>query len=225
MTGRNRGPGRGIVGTRGPLAGRVGGAGSGGAGSGAVVTACGPAAIRVAPDHLRVGDGYAATLAVTGYPAEVGLSWLEPVIGWPGRADVAVHIDPMPAVSAASGLRRQRARLESARRLDTNRGRLDDPLIEAAAEDAADLADRLARGQARLFRVGIYLTVHAPTRKALAAAVADVRAAAASVLLDTQPVTWRQLQGWSSTLPLGHDGLRLRRVFDTAAHHLIFVLD
>ena len=100
--------------------------------------------------------------------------------------------------------------------MDASRGRLDDPLIEAAAEDAADLADRLARGQARLFEVGIYLTVHAPTRADLAAAIADVRAAAASVLLDTQPVTWRQVQGWTSTLPLGHDGLRLRRV-STAA--------
>ena len=75
------------------------------------------------------------------------MAWLEPVIGWPGRVDVAVHIDPLPAEVAAAGLRRQRARLESARRLDADRGRLDDPLIEAAADDAADLADRLARGR------------------------------------------------------------------------------
>ena len=189
-----------------------------------LVVATGPAAVGVAGDHVRVGDGYAATLAVTGYPAEVGLSWLERVIGWPGRVDVAVHIDPLPASSAASGLRRQRARLESARRLDADHGRLDDPLIEAAAEDARDLADRLARGQARLFRVGVYVTVHAPTRADLATAVADVRAAAASVLLDTQPVTWRQLQGWASTLPLGHDGLRLRRTFDTDALAAAFPL-
>ena len=186
--------------------------------------AAGPSAVRVAADHLKVGDGFAATVAVTGYPAEVGLSWLEPVIAWPGRVDVAIHIDPLPTASAASGLRRQRARLESARRLDAGRSRLDDPLIEAAAQDAQDLADRLARGQSRLFRVGIYLTVHAPTRAELAAAVADVRAAAASVLLDTQPVTWRQLPGWASTLPLGHDGLRLRRTFDTDALAAAFPL-
>ena len=194
------------------------------AAGGGLLVAVGPAAVGVAGDHVRVGDGYAATLAVTGYPAEVGLSWLEPVIGWPGRVDVAIHIDPLPTVSAASRLRRQRARLESARRLDADRGRLDDPLIEAAADDARDLADRLARGQAHLFRVGIYLTVHAPTRADLAAAVADVRAAAASMLLDTQPVTWRQLQGWASTLPLGHDGLRLRRTFDTDALAAAFPL-
>ena len=37
----------------------------------------------------------------------------------------------------------------------------------------------------------------------LAVRVAEVRDLAASMLLDTVPVTWRQLQGWISTLPLG----------------------
>src|SRR6266545_1336226 len=63
-----------------------------------------------------------------------------------------------------------------------------------------------------------------PTRDDLIQAVAEVRAAAASVLLDTQPATWRQLQGWTSTLPLGHDGLGMRRVFDTDALAMAFPL-
>src|SRR5207248_2792197 len=102
--------------------------------------------------------------------------------------------------------------LESSRRLDADKGRLGDPTTDAAAEDAAELAERLARGQVRLFRVGVYLTVHAPTQDDLIQAVAEVRAAAASVLLDTQPATWRQLQGWTSTLPLGHAGLGMPRL-------------
>ncbi len=184
----------------------------------------GPASVVTAPGFLRIGDGYTATLIVHGYPAEVGMSWLEPLLAWAGRLDVAIHIDPLPTDLAAGRLRRQRARLESSRRIGADRGRLDDPLIEAAAEDAADLADRLARGQARLFRVGLYLTVHAPTRAALADAVAEVRAAAASVLLDTHPATWRHLPGWCSTLPLGHDGLGHRRIMDTDALAAAFPL-
>jgi type IV secretory pathway VirB4 component len=180
--------------------------------------------VEVAPRWLRVGDGYAATLVVTGYPAEVGPAWLDPVLAWPGRLDVAVHIEPVPTADAAARLRRARARLESSRRVDADRGRLNDPGVDAAADDAAELADRLARGAARLFRVGLYLTVHAPTREELVEAVAQVRSAAASVLLDTQPVTWRQLPGWASTLPLGTDGLRMRRVFDTDALAAMFPL-
>lgn len=185
-----------------------------GAGLAAVL---GPGSVQTSGRYLRVGDGWAATLIITGYPGEVGMAWLEPLLSWPGRLDVAIHIDPLPTPAAVSRLRKQRARLESQRRFSADRGRLDDPLIEATAADAADLADLIARGDSRLFTVGIYLTVHAGTRDELSEAVADVRAAAASVLLDTHPATWRQLQGWCSTLPLGYDGLGLRRVMDTDA--------
>jgi type IV secretory pathway VirB4 component len=36
-------------------------------------------------------------------------------------------------------------------------------------------------------------------------------------LLDAQPTTWRSVQGWVSSLPLGIDALRAHRSFDTAA--------
>jgi len=194
------------------------------AGPRSVVAAIGPDAVETFGRMLRVGAGWTTTLIVTGYPAEVGLAWLDAVLRGTVRLDVAVHIEPLPPATAAAGLRKSRARLESTRRLDADRGRLGDPLTDIAAQDAADLADRLARGQTRLFRVGVYLTVHAPTRPALAEAVAQVQAAAASVLLDTRPATWRHLQGWTSTLPLGHDALRMRRVFDTDALALSFPL-
>ncbi len=177
----------------------------------------GPAAVENMPRHIKIGDGYAATLIVTGYPAEVAGAWLDPLLAWPGRLDVVVYIDPLAPQVAAARLRRQRARFESNRRGDAEKGRLADPMTEAAADDAAELADRIARGQAKLFRVGLYLCVHAPTLAELEEAVAHVRATAASVLLDTQPATWRQLQGWLATLPLASDGLGMRRVMDTDA--------
>jgi type IV secretory pathway VirB4 component len=166
---------------------------------------------------VRVGDGYATTFAVTGYPAQVGPAWLEPLLSYPGRIDVAVHIDPVPAEMAAPMLRRQRAKLESTRRLDADAGRLGDPLVDAAADDAADLAERIARGAARLFRTGIYVTVHARTLDELARTCAGVKAAAASVLLDLQPATFRHHHGLTTTLPLGVDRLGMRRVLDTGA--------
>lgn len=176
-----------------------------------------PSTVEVNPRWLRVGDGYTATLVVTGYPAEVGPAWLEPLLSWPGRLDLALHIEPLPAPIAASRLRKQRARLESSRRADSERGKLSDPYVDAAAHDAGDLAERLARGAAKLFRVGLYLTVHARSEAELLEACAQVRAAAASTLLEVQPATWRQLPGWVTTLPLATDGLRMLRTMDTQA--------
>ena len=87
-------------------------------------------------------------------------------------------------------------------------GRLGDPEVEVAAEDARDLAAGLARGEQKLFRVGLYLTVHARTEEQLEAECARVRSVCASMLLDAQPATWRMLQGWTSTLPVGVDAAR-----------------
>ena len=171
---------------------------------------------------LSIGDGYAASFAVADYPAEVMAGWLEPLCTYPGRLDVAIHIEPVPSAQAADRLRRQRARLESSRRHGAARDRLDDPELESAAYDARELAYRISCGVGKLFRVGIYLTVHAATEQDLTAEIARVRSLAEGMLLRLVPTTFRALQGWTATLPLGIDPLRIRRTFDTDALTTVF---
>src|SRR5205823_14056229 len=84
----------------------------------------GPDGVEVTGRHVRAGEDYAATLAVTGYPAEVGAGWLEPILAYPGRVDVALHIEPVPPQVAADRLRKQRGRLVSAVRQVSVKGRL-----------------------------------------------------------------------------------------------------
>src|SRR5579883_2890489 len=177
----------------------------------------GPHAVEVWARHLKVGDGVCRSYAVTGYPREVGHGWLGPLLEHPGRLDVALHIDPMPSAFAADRLRRQLARLESARRLEAAKGRLADPEVDVAALDARDLSTRLARGEGKLFRLGLYLTVHAPDLDALEVECARVRALVSSLLLDVAPATFRSLQGFVTTLPVGIDNLGMRRAVDTDA--------
>lgn len=176
-----------------------------------------PEAISTASRHVDVGGDLAATFAVSGYPAEVGMAWLEPLFSYGGRIDVAVHIVPVAAQVAASRLTKQRARLESSRRDRARKGRLDDPDIDAAAEDAAELAGRIARGEGRLFKVGVYLTVWGENQATLDERTAELRSQAASMLLATVPVTFRQMQGWLTTRPLGVDALQIYRTMDTSA--------
>ncbi|MDA8063121.1 MAG: conjugal transfer protein TraC, partial [Actinomycetota bacterium] len=162
----------------------------------------GPDAVEVRPRALRLGGEWCRTFTVTGYPREVGRGWLEPLSTHPGRLDLSVHIVPVPPALAAERLRRQLARLESGRRADAAKGRLADPEVEVAADDARELSHGLARGEQKLFEVALTLTVHAGSEKALDAECNRVRALCASLLLDAQPATWRHLQGWVTTLPL-----------------------
>src|SRR6266542_4016199 len=177
----------------------------------------GPDALEVGPTSLAAGATVCRTFAVTGYPREVGPGWLEPLASYPGNADIALHLDPIPSPVAAQRLRRQLGRLESTRRLDDDRGRLADLEVEAAAEDAHELARRLARGEGRLYSVGLYITVRGHTHGEVDAEADRLRALCSSLLLDARPATFRSLQGWTTTLPLGLDQLNLRRTMDTAA--------
>ncbi|MGK3110051.1 hypothetical protein [Streptomyces sp. WAC05858] len=154
---------------------------------------------------------------MTGYPAEVSPGWLAPLLAFSGHVDIALHIEPVPNPVAAAGLKKQRARLESGRRGAFDKGHLDNPEVEAAAADAADLAYRIARGEGKLFHVGLYMTVHAGDEETLAEQVAAVKAVAESLLMAVAPTTYRALPGWLATLPLGIDMLKIRRTFDTAA--------
>ncbi len=181
-----------------------------------------PDAIAVGARHLKVGGEWAASFAVVGYPREVAAGWLQPLLTYPGRLDVSVHIDPIDPVTAANRLKRQLAKLESGRRHSSEHGRLPDPQVEAATEDAYDLAARVARGEGKLFRLGLYLTVHAAAGDQLADEVAAVRTLAASLLLDCKPTTYRSLQGWVTCLPFGLDLIGMRRTFDSAAASAAF---
>ncbi|UAK31915.1 PrgI family protein [Nocardia asteroides] len=184
-----------------------------------------PESLTIGTRHLEIGSDWSATLAVTGYPREVTAGWLAPLLTHPGRVEVAVHVEPIDPATAATRLRRQQARLESSRMHDLGRGRLTDPQIDVAVEDAADLSARVARAEARLFRVGVYLTVHAETETGLTEEVAAVRALAASLLVDTCTLSYRAAQAWVTTLPLGLDLLRVHRTFDTTALAAAFPFD
>ncbi|QBS41338.1 PrgI family protein [Nocardia sp. CS682] len=176
-----------------------------------------PDSLAIGTRHLEVGADHLATLAVTGYPREVHPGWLAPLLTHPGRLELSLHIEPVDPVTAAARLRRQLGRFEAARTHNAEHGRLVDPQVEVAVEDAYDLSARVARGEGRLFRVGVYLTVHADSADELAEQVGAVRALAASLLIDTCHLSHRSVQGWLATLPLGLDLVKLRRTFDTAA--------
>ncbi|GAB4588968.1 TraG/VirB4 family ATPase [Nocardia sp. IFM 10818] len=176
-----------------------------------------PQSLTVGARHIEVGSDWVSTLAVTGYPREVAGGWLAPLLAHPGRVDLALHIDPIDPTTAANRLRRQQARLESSRRHNATYGLLADDVLDVAAEDAADLSARVARGEGRLFRVSLYLSVHANSETELAEEVAAVRAMAASLLIDTSHLTYRAVPAWTATLPIGVDPVKVGRTFDTDA--------
>ncbi len=176
-----------------------------------------PSQVQVAPRAVCVEGSWAGTLVVTGWPREVSGGWLEPLISYPAPVALSLHLDTVDPLVADRQLRRQLARLESVRHADSAKGRLVDPHTTAAAQDAFELSERLARAETRLHRIGLAITVHADNPEELSAHLAALRTLASSMLLQLRPTTFRALAGWTTTLPIGIDSLGHRRAVDTEA--------
>lgn len=172
--------------------------------------------------RYRCGDSWGSVLLVAGYPASLTWGWLANLAGTGARVSLALHLDGVDAQVAAMQLQRRRSRLESQRRYAAARGRLDDPEVEAAAEDAADLAGQVSRGRSQLHRQAVYVTVHAETAAELDLACARIRSRAAAAMLDLRPATARQLPGALATAPFGIDPVAATRTVDTAAASAAF---
>lgn len=93
-----------------------------------------------------MGRHYSARSRDRASVVEVHPGWLSPLLTYPGRLDVSVHVEPIDPATAASRLKQQLAKLEAGRSHTAEHGRLFDPQVEAATEDAYDLSSRVARG-------------------------------------------------------------------------------
>ncbi|MGH3530263.1 MAG: conjugal transfer protein TraC, partial [Pseudonocardiaceae bacterium] len=71
-----------------------------------------PDSLSIGARHLEVGTEWVASFAVVGFPREVHAGWLAPLLTYPARLDVSVHVEPIDPVTAASRLKKQLARLE-----------------------------------------------------------------------------------------------------------------
>src|SRR5438270_3671051 len=172
-----------------------------------------PEALEITPRAVKAGDTWFRTLAIVGWPREVSAGWLQPLLSWRGAADIALYFDPVANDTAARHLQKQRARFSSS----LSKTGISDPMTEVAADDAEDIARSIARGESRLFRLGLYITLRADTLEGPAAETYKVKVLCSSLLLDARPTTYRALEGWLTTLPLGADQVKLRRTFDTRA--------
>ena len=152
-------------------------------------------AVQVTAASLEAGGIHHRTLAVTGYPREVGPGWLEPLLDHPGPIDVALHIDPLPTAVAAERLRRQLARLESSRRLDAARGRLATPRSTRPRGRRRTWPGGSPAARGGCSGSGCTSPSAATAPTSWRPRRRRVQAAAASLLLDAHPTTFRRLAG------------------------------
>ncbi|HEY4695242.1 MAG TPA: ATP-binding protein [Candidatus Nanoarchaeia archaeon] len=176
-----------------------------------------PPALQVDFDHLRIGETFFRTLFVSGYPRFVGANWLAPIINFDHTLDIVFYYYPVEAKGILDELRRKIAEMEATVEGDLDKGRVVDPAVKIALEDAQSLQDQLVAGIERFFQLSFYVTVPANSLDELNAVTKQVEATLGSLLIVTKHATLQQEMGFQTTLPTFTDKLLVTRNMDTTS--------
>lgn len=181
-----------------------------------------PAALKVNPKDLELGEKLARSFYTISYPRYLTDGWFTPVVNLQRVFDVGLFIHPVQTEAALRSFQRKVAEVQSQITDREEKGLVRDPILDTAYQDLEALRDQLQQAQERLFEVGLYLTIYADTREELDKIEADVRGILDSRLIYTKPALFQQEQGFRSTLPLALDELGVNHKLNSSPLSSIF---
>jgi len=164
-----------------------------------------PAAIKISPRYIRVGETLAQTLFVITYPRYLHSNWFSPIINIDLPIDISMFIHPIDTYSILKELRKTSTQVQSQLSIESEKGLIRDPILETAATDIEELRDKLQQGTEKFFRYGLYITVYATDETELNKISRSITALLEAQLVYIKPAIFKNEQGFNSTLPLAND--------------------
>jgi conjugal transfer ATP-binding protein TraC len=176
-----------------------------------------PPSLEIDSGYIKLGKRFAKTIYVYGYPRQVFTGWLSPIINLDEIIDISLYIYPVESRVVLENLRKKVGQLEASYTINQEKGKVRDPGLEAAIQDAEELRDKLQVGEERFFRFGLYLTMYADTLDDLNQITRKIEGIFGQSLVYSKPATMQMEQGFNSTTPIATDQLQVLRNMNTGA--------
>lgn len=176
-----------------------------------------PPAIEIDFNHIKIGPTYYRSLFVSGYPRFVNANWLYPLISFDHSLFISMFMYPVESKEILDNLRRKVAEMEATIQSDIKRGRVIDPTVQVALDDALALQQQLAKGAERFFQFGLYVTIPEDDLETLNTVTKQVISALGSLLIISKPTSLQMEDGFKTTIPLGVDKIGVTRNMDTTS--------
>src|SRR3989338_1011466 len=148
-----------------------------------------PSVVEVDFDNLKINDMFYRTLFVVGYPRFVSPNWLHPLVSFDHSLFISMFIYPEKSKAILDDLRRKIAEMEATIQSDIKRGKVVDPAVQVALDDALTLQAELAKGAERFFQFALYITIPSQTVEDLNQITKEVESALGSLLLVSKHAT------------------------------------
>lgn len=176
-----------------------------------------PSSIELNPAYFRIGTRLARTYYVYGYPRQLYTGWMAPLINLDEIMDISIFIYPVESQVVLENLRKKVTQLEAGIQIASEKGKVRDPGMQAAIQDAEEMRDKLQVGEERFFRFGFYFTIYAGSMDELEFVSHKVESLLGQQLIYSKPASSQQEQGLNSTVPQFTDQLQIRRNMSTGA--------
>ncbi|MBI2617658.1 ATP-binding protein [Candidatus Gottesmanbacteria bacterium] len=176
-----------------------------------------PSLVEVDFDNIRINNSYYRTLFVAGYPRFVSANWLHPILSFDHSLFISMFCYPTESKVILEDLKRKIAEMEATVQTDMKRGKVVDPSVQVALDDALALQAQLAKGAERFFQFSLYVTIPGESMEELSRISKEVESSLGALLIIPKHATLSQEDGFHSTLPMGVDKLGISRNMDTTS--------
>lgn len=176
-----------------------------------------PSSLEIHSSHFRLGTKYGRTLYIYGYPRQIYTGWLSPLINIDEVLDISMYIYPVESQVVLNNLRKKVTQLEASMTINQEKGKVRDPALEAALQDAEELRDQLQVGAEKFFRYGLYVTLYADSLDELSFIQHKIETIFGQQMVFSKVASSQQEQGLNSTVPQMADKLQIRRNMNTGA--------
>jgi len=176
-----------------------------------------PSSLEIQSSHFRLGTKYGRTIYIYGYPRQIYTGWLSSIINIDEVIDLSMFVYPVESQVVLNNLRKKVGQLEASMSINAERGKVRDPGLEAAIQDAEELRDQLQVGAERFFRYGLYITIYGDSLDELGFVQHKVETILGQQMVFSKVASSQQEQGFNSTVPQLADQLQIRRNMNTGA--------
>lgn len=176
-----------------------------------------PESIYVDFNHIKIGNKFFRSIFVSGYPRYVGANWLSPVITFEHPLEISMFYYPVESKGVLDDLKKKITEFQAQLSTDKQKGKVMDPTVMAALEDANALQEKLVKGIERFFQFSFYITIPADSLEELDSITKRVQGVLGSLLIVGKQTTLQMEQAFQSSLPLGIDKLVYVRNMDTSS--------
>ena len=176
-----------------------------------------PSSIEIHSSYFRLGTKYGRTLYIYGYPRSLYTGWLSPLINIDEVLDISMYVYPTDTTVIMKNLSKKSTQLEASMNINSERGKIRDPELEAQYQDTEELRDRLQVGETKFFRFALYITLWADSLEDLAFVQHKIENMLGQQMVFSKVASSQQEQGMNSVMPQCSDQLQIRRNMDTGA--------